>query len=501
MANPPSLSLPPQRALPPLPDAKSPLRPQVSAARLPGKTATLIQQRQQVSRSYLPRELRARLAAEPGASDHQPVGAQQTVALAVKNSAATATLPLGPMPSGPAAVPGSDAPTAQRPTQTQPQSQSRPSSAQVRAHLTQLAPVQGAFKSYVRTFNNELRDQRTLSTMNYLHGMNHGGVAEFAERAAMGEEGRLRTNFKAEFKAQVAKEAQKLERQPNLSAAAKRSALKNFRAGLKERLTEKLRNMERVDIAPLQRASETIGPFNGVNRQEEDAVKEAMERMFSSHLQLLSVLSVGHRNDSKAKAIAALEKTLDEKLELVSRRRSNGEGALPIVVKVKAKDIGGRLAVEIFTRLEILLQTYEKHCADLDSPDFEAASRMRGRTVTEIREQIESFPIKLEMTIELLLQAAQSDAIKNVPDARSALSELAYALQNLKVALEKPLQRVLDVVDAPVQDVVAHRALTRRTHSPDRAAAKAAWEAVQRTAAPAEKALQPLTASQHAKAA
>lgn len=83
MANPPSLSLPPQRALPPLPDAKSPLRPQVSAARLSGKTATLIRQRQQVSKSYLPRELRARLAAEPGASNHQPVGAQQTVALIV----------------------------------------------------------------------------------------------------------------------------------------------------------------------------------------------------------------------------------------------------------------------------------------------------------------------------------------------------------------------------------------------------------------------------------
>jgi hypothetical protein len=498
MANPPSLSLPPQRALPPIPDAKSPLRPQVSAAHLPGKTATLIRQRQQVSKSYLPRELRAALAAEQGTSGNQPVGAQQTVDLVVKNSAATATQPLGPMPSGVAAVPGSDANTAALPTQPQ------PSSAQVHAHLARFAPVLDAFKSYLWTFNNELRDQRTLSTMNYLHGTNHGGVAEFAERAAMGEEGRLRTNFKAEFKAQVAKEAQKLERQPNLSAAAKRSALKDIKARLKEKLADKLRDMERVEISPLQRVSETIGPFKGVNRQEDDAVKVAMERMFSSHLKLLSVFSVSHRNDSKAKAIAAIEKTLDEKLDLVSRKRSSGEGVLPIVVKVKAKDIGGRLAVEIFTRLEILLKTYEKHCADLDSPDFEAASRMRGHTVNEIREQIESFPIKLEMTIELLLQTAQSDAIKNVPEARSALSELAYALQNLKVALEKPLQRVLDVVDAPVHEGVQHRALTRRTHAPDRRAAiaaKAAWEAAQRNATPIENVLQPLTTSQHAKAA
>lgn len=489
MANPPSLSLRSQRALPPPPDAKSPLRPQVAAARLPGKTATLIRQHQQVTKAYLPRELQAAMAAEQATAGHQPLGAQRTVADAVDRGPVNQARPLAPMPAGLAVSPivAADAVPSQPPT-----------TEEIQAHLGQLSPLAASFQSYALAFN-QLRDPRTLGTMNYLHATNHGGVAEFGRRTAMAAAGRLRANFKAEFKVRVEAELKKLVRQPGYKAENRKSALKALQARLKAQLTQELLDLDQYDASKLQ-PTEFIGP-RPMRDSEDVAVKEALDRVFSSHLQLMAVCSVEHRSDAKAKAIAAMEKTLDTKLMSASKKRDNEEGKAPIVLEVKTDGVGGRLAVEIFTRMPLLLKTYGDVHAKLDSPDFAKADFLKKKTVEEIREQIANFPIKLEMASKLLLEAAQSDEIKHVPEAQRALGELAYALEILKSALAKPLQRVVELIDAPLQEVARHRVLKRRGHAPDPAAAKAAIAAVKRHAVGEERLFQPLTIPQPATAA
>jgi len=457
MANPPTLlpSAPPRRPVPATPPNAAP-----TAAAKARPTMTPQMSKARLGRQDLTRVLREKtpmnVEALPGEVD-----------------------PLSPMPGSDAAelipvhTPETPAPATASPVDT--------------GLKDRVETANSRFKDYAKAFN-DLRDPRTLGTMNYLNATGHGGLVEFGERTALAEEARLLAHPKDELKAQVKAEAAKAARKPGFDPAQGKVALKAIAQDVRARLGQRLASIKATQLGPIDFANAAAHDTSTPQGAQDRAVRQALDKVFSCHLQFNAAFAVAHRHDGKAKAIKAAEARLDEAM---AGARGSLPGKAPVELNLRARDIGGRLPVEILTRMDLMLRAYTDALAKADGADPAKALTTKARCAEEMRDQMAAYTVKLDLIVQLLLKAAQADELRDVEDAWRPLSELAYAIEAFKGALQVPFAQVRALIDEPAaaapvspkRRVLARQTPSRKQGTARREAADAALAAVRRAGA------------------